>query len=146
MRAPSEKLDLLLNAVETNTAPSVRRGALVPFMLDCAALIRPSMPSVARESFRVSIDFEAKRISVQLVQAAIERCWDELRDACSETDLDNPEVCAIRAVICILRRQLEPESEDFLDYASFFLRLVNRVEPHEREEERLLLAHFGVAS
>jgi len=57
--------------------------------------------------------------------------------------LDDPEVSATRAVICVLQEQLQAESDDFLDSASFFLQIINNVEPHQDQQEVLIRKHFA---
>ena len=67
----------------------------------------------------------------------------ELRNQHQEMQLDDPEVSAIRAAICILQSQLDPETDDFVDLLSFCLRLLNKLEPHLAEQETLLSHYFG---
>lgn len=142
MGTSSAKLDALLNAIEENCDPTAYRDLVIPYMLDCASLIETRMPAVALASFGVSNGHAAGRVSIQSVTEAIQRCWGELQKDRRETNLDDPEVSATRAVICVLQRQLELESDDFLNLTSFFLQLLNNVQPHLDEQEALLRRHF----
>ena len=144
MATSSTKLDLLLNSIEENCDPTRYRAAWIPYLIACAALVEHRMPAVAIASFGVSRDYAAGRVSMQSVREAMQRCWEDLQKGHREMRLDDPQVSAVRAVICVLQRQLEPESDDFLDFTSFFLQVVDNVEPHPDEEEALLREHFGL--
>jgi hypothetical protein len=138
----NQKLDLHLNSIEEIYVPAEFGKSCVPLMIDAAALVEARMPPVATYSLRVARDYAAGTTSAESVNDAIVRCWKDLggggRDMCT----DVPDVAAIRAVICILRRQVHPEAEDSLDLLSFFVELLNNVEPHSEELEALFKKHF----
>jgi hypothetical protein len=48
----SAQIDLLLNSIEENCPPAEYEQELLPFMFDCADLIEPRLPHVARESLK----------------------------------------------------------------------------------------------
>lgn len=144
MATSPAKLYLLLNAIEENCDPTQYRDLLVPYMIDCTSLIEHQMPAVAIAGFRVSKDYAAGMVSMESVREAKQRCWEDLQKNHTDTRLDDPEVSAIRSVICVLQRQLEPESDDFLDFTSFFLHLTNNVEPHPDQQEALIRKHFAL--
>lgn len=137
------KLDLLLYSVEDGCDPSEYVGSMVPYMIGCLSLIEHRMPPVVSVSFQVSKDYYSGLSPLNSVSDAYEACWKELSRGHREMQLDDPDVSAIRAVICILYQQQHPESEDFLDSQTFFSQLVNNVEPHVDQEEALLKKHFA---
>jgi hypothetical protein len=55
----------------------------------------------------------------------------------------NPDVAAVRAVICILHEQFRPNPDDLVDSLSLFLRLLNNIEPRFEEQDALMQKHFA---
>jgi hypothetical protein len=97
---------------------------------------------VASRSLQIAKDYPVGLASLESVADALHACWGELGNG-REMQLDNPEVSAIRAAICTLHSQIDPESDDIVDVLSFCLRLLNTVEPHFAAQETLLSRYFG---
>jgi len=139
----SAELDRVLNAIEETCAPPQYVRFREAFMLDCAALIAQRMPALAAKALQIAREHRAGMVSLQSVRDTHDACWESLRTNHREMQLDNPEVASIRAIICILYGQLHPDSDEFVDVLSFFLRLLNNVEPHSTEQEQLIRKHFA---
>jgi hypothetical protein len=137
------KLDLILNSIEEKYTPQQRRPLGESFLIDCLNLVDHRLPLVASRALLTAKDYQAGIAPLQSVTNAHNSCWAELRREHREMQLDDPEVSAIRAAICILHSQLNPETDDFVDLLSFCLRLLNTVEPHLAEQEVLLSHYFG---
>jgi hypothetical protein len=143
MPIDSDSLDLLLNTIEENCEPADYIRSRVPFMIECATLVESRMPIVAVEAMRIARNYLDKKVSADTVQRALVTCWKTLGASKSEMLLDDPNVCAIRALICVLREELYTGEEDFVDIMSFFLSLLNRVEAHPVEQAALLKRYFS---
>jgi hypothetical protein len=139
----SAELDRLLNAIEDTCDPPQYIGFREAFMLDCAALIEQRMSASAARALQIANGHRAGMVSLHAVSDTHDECWESLRINHREMQFDNPEVASIRAVICILHGQLHPGSDEFVDALSFFLRLLNTVEPHSTEQEQLIRKHFA---
>jgi len=137
----SRKLDLILNSIDEKCPAQERRPLTASFLIDCLNLIDHRLPPVASRALLAAKDYQARIAPLESVTDAHKACWAELEH--SEMQLDDPEVSAIRAAICILHSQLDPEADDFVDLLSFCLRLLNNVEPHLAEQETLLARYFG---
>jgi len=141
MATPSSRLDLLLNSIDENCTPEVYEPLLLPFMIDCADMIASRMSTVAADAFRIVKTHNGASSQSQELMEAVQRCWQSLGQR--NMSLDDPGVSATRAVICILHVRLRRESDEFIDGTSFFLQLINNVEPHIDEQEALLRKYFG---
>lgn len=149
MTTPAQ-LDLLLNSIEENCAPAKYEQALLPFMFDCADLIEARLPWVARESLCVAQSFAQKLLDMGALEQAVITCWQAIGDGPQSLQVDNPQVAGIRAVICILHsqlhsenKQIHPECGEFVDLMSFYLQLLNNVEPCFQQQEALIKERFG---
>ena len=138
----SLRLDLLLNSIEEECDPPKYLRLRDAFVIDCMTMIGHRLPPVASRALQVANDFRTGLASLASVRDAHQACWEELRIGHKEMHLDDPEVSAIRAAVCILHGQLHPESDDFVDSVSFCLRLLNNVEPHLAQQESLLHKYF----
>jgi hypothetical protein len=143
MATSLEKIDLLLNFIEENCDVGKYCGALALYMIDCLALIENRMPPTAADAFRISRAHAAGQIPLKRVIEAIQLCWEYLEKDHRDMCVNDPEVSATRAVICLLKWQEQPRPDDFLDLTSFFLRLLKHVEDRLEDEEILLKKHFG---
>lgn len=138
----SRRLDLLLNEIEMNCDPNIGGEECNQFSVDCLLLIQDKLPPIAVEALTVLQDYLERCASLVSVTEMLARCWKYLRMAYPEAPLNDPSVSAIRAVIFPLDAQKHPENLNIVDHLSFFLMLVNNVEPHFAEEEMLLRKHF----
>jgi hypothetical protein len=137
-----ERTELLLNLIEGRCDPKEHEDFWVPYMIECFSMIEAQIPSIAAESLQVCKDYAFRQASLQQVCEALQLCWNDLEKTHREMHLNDPDVSAIRAVICILSWQKHPELENFLNFISFYLRLLNNIEPHAYEQEKLLRKHF----
>jgi len=128
---------LLLNSIEENCELS--RDQIARFKLDVLALIGPKLLPIASESMALAKDFMTGSISESAIASALERCWNS---SDQNRGLTTPESNSTRAVICLLYGLIHGEKDDVVDSLSFFLTLVNNVEPHVSRELELLHRHF----
>lgn len=141
MKEAQERIDLLLNEIEETCPAPDYNPCLVPFMLECASLIESRMPSLAVKALETARAYSAQEKPLASVRGAIEDCWHSVNQ--SSIASDDPDACAIRALICVLHEQSQPGSADLVDLLSFFLNLLNRVEPHGEEQIGLINKHFS---
>lgn len=139
----SERLDHLLNRIEMGCNPEVGLKQSSDFMMECLSLIKSKLPRVASEGLRISNEYIAGRAQRESIIEALEKCWSDLRENHSGQQINEHEVSGIRATICLLHAQAHPHERDIVDQLSFFLTLVNNVEPHFEKEEFLLRRHFA---
>ncbi len=137
---PSQELDLILNAIEERMEPT--REQIAQFKLDVLSLVEPKLPSVAREGLVEGRRFAAGEVTQSVISDALAQCWAYADERWPGGALSTIEACAVRSVISLLHGFIS-EEVDFVDSISFFLGLINRVEPHFSEEARLLEQHFG---
>ena len=143
MAEAQERIDLLLNEIEERCQASDYEGSRVPFMLDCASLSQSRMPARAAKALETARAFSAHEVPLASVHEVIKECWRELDQEVVDRSRDDPNACAIRAVICILSEQSQPESGDFVNLLSFFLNLLNQADPHPEEQILLINKHFS---
>lgn len=105
------QLDLLLNSVEKNCAPTEYEQALLPFMFDCADLIKLRLPQLARESLSIAKSFDQGHLDVGALEQAVRTCWEAIGDGPRSLRVDEPQLAGFRAVICILHSQLYFENK-----------------------------------
>jgi hypothetical protein len=143
MSDESTKLDLLLNDIEEKCDPADYAENSARFQIECLSLIAERMPTIAATSYAVARAHVSGQSNTKAVAEALKASWDYLDVGCKSLNLSDVKVSATRAVICALHEQLHQEDTDFVDSMSFFLRLVNNVEPHFEAEEMLLRKYFG---
>lgn len=135
----SQELDLLLNELEErglNPSP-VELGRLKLAML---STIEPLLDAVVLNALLSAKEFLQGQPDGQAVQNAMETCWAHANQKWPGGSLEATEACATRAVISLLHGLINPE--DFLDSMSFFLALVNRVQPDQARQLALMRLHF----
>jgi hypothetical protein len=143
MAHQSQRLEDLLNQVEINCDPTIGAQECVQFQLDCLALIHHKLPLTAVQSIATLSEYLQGSVPLTNVTNALVNCWAYLDQNHKNSPLAQPEVSAIRATIFPLKAQETPLERNIVDHLSFFLELVNNVEPHLNEEETLLRLHFG---
>ena len=137
---PPQELDRILNAIEERMEPT--REQIAQFKLDVLSLVEPKLPPVARESLVEGRRFAAGEVARSVISDALTQCWSYADEHWPGGGLATIDACAVRSVISLLHGFIS-EEVDFVDSTSFFLGLINRVEPHFSEEARLLDQHFG---
>jgi len=143
MHTKLDKLGALLNDIEQKCDPAIGSKQCIQFMLECLSLIEQKLPSIAVEALTVAKEYLAGRTSLESVSEMRLQCWQYLRQHYPGVLFKHSEVNAIRAVIFLLHAQEHPEDRNIVDHLSFFLMLVNDVEPHRKEEETLLPKYFA---
>ncbi len=138
-----ERIDLLLNEIEKTCLASDYNPWRVPFMLECALLVQSKMPSRAVKALETAMAYLGQEQPLASVREAIEDCWHDADQNSASNISDDPDACALRALICVLCEQSHPGSEDLVDLLSFFLNLLNRIEPHSEQQIRLIKKHFA---
>jgi len=137
------KLSLLLNDIEEICDPPIGSRECSLFRMACLALIRHKLPLIPERARAFSAQYVKHRAPIEEVDELLVQCWQYLEENHGNAPVEDPTVSAFRAVICILYAQKHPEERDIADHLSFFLMLVNNVEPHYQEEESLLRTHFA---
>lgn len=136
---PAQELDLILNAIEERLEPT--KEQISQFKLDVLFLVEPKLPSVARAGLVEGRRFAAGVVAHSVISDALAQCWAYADEQWPGGGLETKEACAVRSVISLLHGLVSQEV-DFVDSISFFLALINRVEPHFSEEARLLEQRF----
>lgn len=143
MTKAQERIDMLLNEIEETCLACDYEPCRVPFMLDCASLAQSSMPSRAVQALETARAYSSHELPIASVREAIVSCWKDADQSSTGGSAEDPDTCAVRALICLLHEQSQPGSEDLVDLLSFFLNLLNRVEPHTDEQIQLIKKHFA---
>jgi len=138
-----KRLDDLLNDIEINCNPAIGSEQCNGFSVECLSLIRHRLPPIACEALDLLKDYRTGRTELESVTKMIVQCWKYLDEKHGGREIHHPEVSAVRAVIFPLDAQKHPKDRNIVDHLSFFLTLVNNVEPHCEEEEALLRKHFA---
>jgi hypothetical protein len=110
-------------------------------MLACLSQIKDRLPPLAEQALELAQGYAAGTVSAADVIRIREECWREIKGR--EMDTDDPSTCAFRAVICVLYSREEGQQDNLVDVLSFFLVLVNRIEPSYDRQGRLLLECFA---
>jgi len=142
-KTDTDKIGLLLNDIEQTCDPPVGCEGCRRFTVECLSLIRHKLPSIATEAIGVAENCLAGHTGLEPVSEVLVGSWQYLDQHYPAAPLSDPNVSGIQAVIFLLHAVLHPEESDIVDHLSCFLMLVNNVEPHQKEQERLLYKHFG---
>jgi hypothetical protein len=119
---------------------------LLDFMIEYLSLSRSDLPVEAQKVFSVAERFRA----VSDINAEFERirdsCWCYLLSVEFRYDFANRENCAIRAALCLIRR--EPPRIDLADTCYWFLSFADQFEDHSELIAGLADKYFanGVAN
>ena len=143
MPGPKNKLDDFLNEIEINCDPPIGSRACVQFCLDCLALIRGKLPPIAEEALSFATECLEKPVPVSRVNDMLTKCWQFLDENHRDIPIDDARVSVIRAAMVPVYCLKHPTTNDVVDHLSFFLKLLNNVEPHFEDEEVLLRQHFA---
>jgi hypothetical protein len=93
--------------------------AAMAVLVDCLDLIPFELPEVGRTAREVAERVWIKRdLPEAALQAARVKCWEYLDDRSAGTNVEEPEFCAVRAVICTLYSSDPPD--DLVDTIDFF--------------------------
>jgi len=137
---PEDELDLMLNDIESRIEPTPEQTRR--FEIDVLSLVEHKLPPLGRDGLTVARRFAAGDASESAVREALRSCWLYADQLWPGGVTPTAEACAIRSVISVLHGLIN-DQDDFVNSVSFFLELVNRVEPHYLEEAQLLDHYFG---
>ena len=74
----SARLDSILSDIEETCRPRQYARFIVPFMLDCAALVEQRMPPLALEAIQIAKGYRDGLISLQHVAEIRDACWQSI--------------------------------------------------------------------
>jgi hypothetical protein len=112
---------------------------LIAFMIASCDLLAASTPPVALQSLEVARRHYLGTASDGERDNSRIECWQYLREIGASTAIDEPHVCATRAVICILSVAQET---DLFELAQWFILLTQKVADVDREQSTLLQKLF----
>ena len=117
-------LDSLIDEVIIVTSDDYEKCVL--FMIHCLPLIADACPEIGGQGIRSATQYW---IDESIDQAELERmrveCWNYLDANSASTNLEKPEFCAIRAVICVLYS--EPQSDDNGELLDWFFKMLTSI-------------------
>ncbi len=110
--------DEVLDRLERECARFVEVELARTVMMRGIDLIPGSLPNIAKEALKAAATFQRGRASEAELERVRVACWDHLGSR--DCEFSDPEVCAMRAVICALFPVIEDPAESlglFLDLA-----------------------------
>ena len=131
----------LIDAIEDAGPLEEHRADWVKFMLASAELIAERLPDVGRAALETARRFWNGQADAQELEDARVRSWKYLEARGVGTSLDEPDVCALRAVICLLYP--DTGGVDFFDLVHFFVEVTQKVTDIGREQCALLRSIFA---
>jgi hypothetical protein len=114
---------------------------LLGFMTEYLSLRLRALTPQARDAFATA---ERNKILTSPngdIELARESCWRYLASQTFQYDFENKDNCAIRAVLCLLRR--EPPDVDLADTCCWFLSFADEVEDHSEAIAPLAMKYFA---
>lgn len=132
--------DDLIGELDARLGPSEWFPRLAVFMVRSCELVSRAFPARARAALDVGRRYwsEGKATREDLDRASAE-CWQHLRSTDSENRLDDPDVVALRAVMCVL---VAEQRADPAEVAFWFVSLTRRLGAIESEQVALLREVF----
>lgn len=110
-------------------------------MVECLQVIPFELPPVAISGVDVARRYWVDgSVPKQETERRRVECWDYLDELSASTNTDEPEFCAIRAVICVL--YADPESDDLGEIVDFFNQMLRgtMIEDDENAFSKKVLA------
>ena len=90
----------VLNDLEMHCPDFADQERARSFMVKAAALMTNQLPPIAGDVLRIAENIRAVRSPSSTLEQARVACWEYL--GTRDREYDDPEVCAVRAVICAL--------------------------------------------
>jgi len=105
----------------------------VRLMIECLQLISSPMPDPGSSGIALAKRYwlDQSVTSSDLEEARVD-CWKYLDERSASTNTDEPEYCALRAVICVLFPP--PCSDDIRESISFFNEMLRGALPQESDD------------
>ena len=113
----------------------------IDFMLDALDLIAGRFPPEAKGIFLRAKSFHGGKGDREEIEKARKECWKINDKLPSPYTHWGPDVCALRALICVLYPK--DGYEDIEQVLNFFLMVSNVAEDHKVEQCQLLKDHFS---
>jgi hypothetical protein len=117
-------------------------AVLVRFMCHCLLLVRHFLPEIGTHALDSARAFwlDGNGQPDALLAARLE-CWSYLEAKGSSTEVQDQEDAAMRAVICVLYAEPEPESDDFsAEAVRWFATMFDRLGNHSSEATQLVMS------
>jgi hypothetical protein len=103
-------------------------------MIECLQLIPFHLPLVGQTGTEVARRYWIHHsVSALDLERARVECWNYLDERSASTNTDEPEYCALRAVICVLYG--EPPSDDIGELIEFFNQMLRGALNQESDED-----------
>ena len=134
----SAALDLALNDIEEDCGTAIAGERVLRFQLATLKLIEKELPEIVTEAISAAQRYLAGQETRMGLRSLQLKCWSVLDEKYPGQTLSNPEVSAIRAAIFLLHAGQVDQDDDFVNASSFFLNLINNIEPHYEEELHLM--------
>lgn len=97
------------------------------FLIDCLEIISDSIPIVGKEALCIAKKYWVEQsVSDEELERTRVLCWDYADSLGNSINLLDKEICAMRAVICVLYSK--PMSEDLGDLLEFFLMTFEKID------------------
>ncbi|WP_437608113.1 hypothetical protein WMF20_45890 [Sorangium sp. So ce834] len=131
----------LLNKIDEEVGLNKHADRCVRFMVESCILIKDRLSDSGTSALVVAQRYWAGLATENELEAARVECWQELDAKSWSTNTEEPEACAMRAVICVLYpRWVE---RDALEHMEWFMQMSNRAEDHWIEQYNLLHSLFS---
>ena len=130
-----------IDTIEEERGITQSAAELSLFMVESCELIQDKLPDVAKQGLEVAKRYWTGKGTEQEVEAARVRSWEYIDAAPGGGSLENQNVCATRAVICLLFPNWAAEEGE--DHLHWFVEVLNKVEDHWDELAAMLERRFA---
>lgn len=134
------ELETYLDEVTQNFSATEAHAVLMRFMCRCLLLVQEFLPETGRNALNLATAFwlSGQGQAEDLLTARID-CWNYLDSKHRSTDILDREDAAMRAVMCVL--YAEPEPDDFsAEAVRWFADMFDRIDDYSEEIARLMNA------
>ncbi len=130
---------------ELDERGELRRGLdlCVRFMFSCCDLVKADFPEAALRALEVARNYWSGAVSGEDLLKEQRASWGYLNKLGS-MNLEDPRVCAMRAVVCLLYPY--QQGADIYEEIVWFLEVINRVRDCSAEQRRILEELFVAGS
>lgn len=120
-------LDHYLRAVAAGRSAVEAHAVLCRFMCRCLPLLDPFLPDIGREASGKAMGYwlngQGKPGDLEAARVA---CWKFLEEGAADTNLQDQQVVAVRALLSVLNE--EPDGQDFsFDAVEWFVAMLTRL-------------------
>lgn len=135
------RIDDILSEIEDLFPGGKCTGACRQFMHECLSSVKNSLGSDAvnlLEAYERGFAHDGKS-DVFSVKAEI---WQRWKQQAKSTDVDDPDICATKAVMMLAIDEAELHKQDVLDYLAWFVMLIERSRVMNAERLLALVTEF----